>query len=222
MRYRTMCPYCHHTLSSGKGSPFKHIGEPLKRCPMCKKYYIDSNMYEWGAISPLDKFWFCFASNNRGILFFLFLLFSVSCYAGGRYSAAIILAVCSVLHLPLSVLYVKLVHRYAIEESFERCKHEAYIKRLKEIKYDKLYLPKKPIATSSTSSTSVSKKTSIFVCENCGQKLTPLHTKCTFCNSSSIKQYVLEEDISASVAIKFGEEVVEATNNKSNRENIQK
>ena len=93
MGFRIRCPYCHYTLSSGKGVPFKHIGNPIKRCRMCKKYYVDSNVYEWGAIRPIYKFWFYFVANNRGLLFFLLLLFARAFYASDHLTVAIILSI---------------------------------------------------------------------------------------------------------------------------------
>ncbi len=219
MRYRIKCPYCHQTLESGKGSPFKHIGDPLRKCPKCRKYYIDSNMYEWGAISPAHKLWFYFGANNRGLLFFLLILFTWVCYGSERYPAAIILTICSVLWLPFCYLYVNLVHKYEIEESIERCKHEGYIKRLRDINYDKLHVSDKTVTPPPTLTESTTKKTTIFLCEKCGQKLTPLHSKCTNCGSTDIKQYTTEVDIYPNISKKFGDGIVETDYHKNDKEN---
>ena len=217
MRYRISCPYCHRTLESGKGTPFKHIGDPLRRCPepMCRKYYVDTNVYEWGAIHPIYKFWFYFGANNRGILLMLFLLFAWACCVGERYTAAIILAVCSVLWPPLCYIYVKLSHKYDIEESIARCRHEEHIKKLRDINYDKLYVTENTVKYHPTVESTTAKSIS-FVCENCGQRLTAVNTKCTSCGSGAIRQCVSESESFPSISAKFGSEITETTYPKNN------
>ena len=209
MRYRISCPYCHHTLNTGKGSPFKRIGDPLRRCPMCRKFYIDSNTYEWGAISPIYKFWFYFGANNRGIFFLLFIMFTWACYVGERHTAAVVLTICSVLWLPFCYLYVKIAHKYDIEESIERCKHEGYIKRLQEINYDKLYVTDKTVTPVPIIQERTTKKVTVSLCKNCGQKLTALNTKCSSCGSTDIIRYSSEVESFPEISTKFRDEIVE-------------
>ena len=215
MRYRISCPYCHHTLDSGKGSPFKHIGDPLRRCPMCKKQYVDSNVYEWGALSPIYKFWFYFGANNRGIFFLLFLMFTWACYVGDRYAAAIILTLCSALWLPFCYIYVNIAHKYDIEESIVRCKHEGHIRKLRDINYDKLYVTSETVIPDPVLSEGTTQKVVISVCKNCGQKLTALNTKCTACGSTEIIRYSTEVDSFPAVSNKFSDEIVETTFSKN-------
>lgn len=210
MRYRISCPYCHRTIESGKGTPFKHIGDPLRRCPapMCRKYYVDSNVYEWGALHPVYKFWFYFGANNRGIILMLFLIFACACYVGERYTAMIILTVCSVLWPPLCYAYVRIAHKYDIEESIARCRHEEHIQKLQDINYDKLYVTDNTVTPHLTVESTTAKKIS-FICKNCGQKLTALNTKCTSCGSSNIHQFVSVEETFPAISAKFGSEVTE-------------
>ena len=212
MRYRISCPYCHRTIESGKGTPLKHIGDPLRRCPepMCRKYYVDSNVYEWGAVHPMYKFWFYFGANGRGIFLMFFLLFTWACYSVERYTAAIILTVCSVLWIPLCYVYVRIVYKYDIEESIARCRHEEHIKKLRDINYDKLYVTENTVTPHPTVETSISKNIS-FICENCGQKLTALNAKCTSCGSANIRQCVSESETFPAISTKFASEVTETT-----------
>jgi hypothetical protein len=124
-----------------------------------------------------------------------------------------------VLWLPFCYLYVNLVHKYEIEESIERCKHEGYIKRLRDINYDKLHVSDKTVTPSPTLTESTIQKTTIFLCEKCGQKLTPLHSKCTNCGSTDIKQYTTEVDIYPNISKKFGDGIVETDYHKNDKEN---
>ena len=211
MRYRISCPYCHHTLSIGKGSPFKHIGDPLRRCPMCKKFYVDSNVYEWGALNPIYKFWYYLGANNRGIFFLFFILFTWACYVGERYTAAVVLSICSVLWLPFCYIYVNIAHKYDIQESIERCKHEGYIQKLRDINYDKLYVTAKTVTPTPTLNEVTTQKIAVFICEKCGQKLTALNTKCTACGSTSIHRHCEEVDRFPSISSKFAGEIIETT-----------
>lgn len=149
MMYRVNCPHCHYTLNSGHGVPFKYIGEPIRCCPICKKIYVDSNVYEWGALNPIYKFWFYFGANNRWIVFLLLFVFAGASHSNEKYGATIALIICIVLWILFCCIYVNSVYKYEIEESIERCKHEGYIKKLRDANYTKLYVKSKIIKTNS-------------------------------------------------------------------------
>ena len=64
-KYIAKCPYCGTWVKNGYGSPPKSIGSPVKTCSLCRRSYIDNDVYEWSVIGIVPKIRYYLFANNR-------------------------------------------------------------------------------------------------------------------------------------------------------------
>ena len=139
-KYIAKCPYCGTWVKNGYGSPPKSIGSPVKTCSLCRRSYIDNDVYEWSVIGIVPKLWYYLFANNR-IAPWVLLLITIPATEHCLY-----FVIGAVLWSAFCVWWVNTKQKQQIMESKRRTENNPqYIQMLCKSGYHKLSLKHYPL-----------------------------------------------------------------------------
>ena len=121
------CPHCKAQV--GIGTVRADIASPLSQCPLCKRAYIDKDMYEWAVIPWYKKLQFVL---GNGRVFWSFLLAVLLGAAARSWITGLVAFSCLLL---LSLLYVIFMKKEKIDASVHRAEDRAYVETLQRTGY---------------------------------------------------------------------------------------